>query len=307
MGAQIPARGARGKGFAVVFATVAAIAGLLLGSVPAAADTTTGTGNWVLGGTYTLNFTCVSGCSGVWSHTMTISSFDSATGAFTGTGFCNAYPENTWNVTGTVTGNSVTYTIVYTGANAGYTVNGTGTIAADGSLSGTATAPGQSFNWASSGGLAMWVVPALPVPAALSGPTSPDQCKNDGFKAFGFRNQGDCVASVVSQGRDNAASRHTVNQLRKEEKAAAEKAAAEKAAAEKAAAEKAAADKAAAEKAAAEKAAAQAAAQAKVRRPAVTAKPKVQTHKVAARKPAVRTQVARKPAPRKPVSHRAHR
>jgi len=32
-------------------------------------------------------------------------------------------------------------------------------------------------------------------------PTSKDQCKNGGFAAFGFRNQGQCVASVQRGGR----------------------------------------------------------------------------------------------------------
>ena len=33
-------------------------------------------------------------------------------------------------------------------------------------------------------------------PATNGGPTSPDQCKNDGWMQFGFRNQGQCVSFV---------------------------------------------------------------------------------------------------------------
>ena len=107
-----------------------------------------------------LNFTCVSGCPGMWSHAMTITSFAAASGAFTGTGTSTAYPDTVWSVSGILSGGRLTYTIVYTGANAGYTVNGSGTIAADGWLSGTATGPGQSFTWTGSiGSFGTWSPP----------------------------------------------------------------------------------------------------------------------------------------------------
>lgn len=60
--------------------------------------------------------------------------------AFSGTGFYNADPSTTWTMTGRVYFDSVSFFIRYTGTNAGYTVNGHGTIAADGSVSGTAAA-----------------------------------------------------------------------------------------------------------------------------------------------------------------------
>jgi hypothetical protein len=98
-----------------------------------------GSGVWSLDATVPLTFAI--GTS-TYAHTMTIdqitpTSNDSFT--FTGTGVYDADPTVTWNVSGMVSGSTVTFTIVYTGTGAPYTVTGTGTIAADGSISGTAT------------------------------------------------------------------------------------------------------------------------------------------------------------------------
>jgi hypothetical protein len=104
-------------------------------------------------GSYTIAFTCTSSCSGVYSHTMDITSYDSGTGAFSGVGHYNADTSYTWNLTGVLTGSSLTFHIVYTGSNAGYTLDGTGTVATDGSLSGTASSnSGQTFTWATTAG-----------------------------------------------------------------------------------------------------------------------------------------------------------
>lgn len=109
---------------------------------------------WDITGSYVIDFTCTSGCSGVYTHTMNVDSINLLTGAFSGTGFYNVDPSYTWNLTGTLTGTALAYTILYTGSNAGYTVNATGTVAPDGTLSGTATGPGQEFTWQSTSGKA---------------------------------------------------------------------------------------------------------------------------------------------------------
>ena len=109
---------------------------------------------WDLRGEYVIDFTCTSGCSGVYTHTMDIESITVPSGAFSGTGYYNADHSYTWNVNGTLTGTALTFTILYTGSNSGYTVNASGAIASDGTLSGTATGPGQTFTWQSISGKA---------------------------------------------------------------------------------------------------------------------------------------------------------
>jgi len=125
------------------FASLALVASAAVQRVP---------GPWDMTGTYVIDFTL--GGGGVYAHTMNITSMDLATGAFSGTGFYNADPSYTWNVTGNVSDSSLSFTIVYTGSGAGYTVNATGTIAPDGTLSGNATGPGQTFTWVSTSGAA---------------------------------------------------------------------------------------------------------------------------------------------------------
>lgn len=89
---------------------------------------------------------------GLYPHTMTITSFDQNTGEFSGTGVYDTDPLYTWTVTGKVDGNKITYTIVYTGTNAGYTVDAVGTISSDGKiLDGTWSSIGQNGTWTGSG------------------------------------------------------------------------------------------------------------------------------------------------------------
>ena len=111
-----------------------------------------GFGPWNLMGTYTIDFKLNGTDSYI--HTMNVTSMDLTTGDFSGTGLYNANPSYTWTVTGNVSDSSVNFTIVYTGSGAGYTVNATGVIAADGTISGTATGPGQSFTWKTTSGSA---------------------------------------------------------------------------------------------------------------------------------------------------------
>ena len=86
-------------------------------------------------------------------HTMTIDNFNKDTGEFSGTGFYNPDHSYTWDITGTVVGNTISYHIDYTGSNPTYYVDGTGTISADGlTMSGDATAPGQVATWTATTG-----------------------------------------------------------------------------------------------------------------------------------------------------------
>jgi hypothetical protein len=90
---------------------------------------------WNISGTHALVF------AGTYAHTMnitTITPLSPQATRFSGTGSWNADPSYTWTVRGMVRWNAVSFSITYTGTNAGYWVRGHGLIAADGSVSGTA-------------------------------------------------------------------------------------------------------------------------------------------------------------------------
>lgn len=112
--------------------------------------------SWDITGTYTIAFTCTSGCSGTYPHTMTVDVVDLFNGTFSGYGNYNINPAYTWVVTGTVIDSAITFYIDYTGLNPSYYVNVTGTVAGDGTMSGTATAPGQTFTWSTTSGAAVF-------------------------------------------------------------------------------------------------------------------------------------------------------
>lgn len=96
---------------------------------------------------HNLTFTCTSGCSGVYLHTINMGSPD-VFGDFTGTGFYNPNPLYTWDVTGNTAGISFTADILYTGLGAGYTVNLIGTVDASGNVNGTAVSSSpQTFTF----------------------------------------------------------------------------------------------------------------------------------------------------------------
>src|SRR5438128_820075 len=79
----------------------------------AAALTAGASAAWNLNGSYTINFTCTSGCSGTYAHSMNVTSMNTTTGDFSGTGHYNADPSITWTVTGNVSGNNFNFTIDY--------------------------------------------------------------------------------------------------------------------------------------------------------------------------------------------------
>jgi hypothetical protein len=121
-------------------------------AVPAVAAAYTSP-TWNLNGTYTLDLTCTSGCSGDYVHSMTITATSDVSGAVSGTGFYDAIPGYTWTVTGQVTGWDVTFHVLYTGLNAGYTVDLAGAINQYGGMAGSATSSaGQAFTWKTTSG-----------------------------------------------------------------------------------------------------------------------------------------------------------
>lgn len=99
-------------------------------------------------GQHLITFTCISGCSGDYPHTMNVASMNTTTGDFSGTGFYNPNNAYTWNVTGNTQGASIEFDIVYTGLSPGYTVEADGTMNLDGTSFGTAvSSSAQTFTW----------------------------------------------------------------------------------------------------------------------------------------------------------------
>lgn len=91
---------------------------------------------WNIGRASQLTFT-VGGAT--YKHTMkvdTVTPVSTTTTQFSGAGFWNDDPTYTWTITGTVSYEHVSFYILYTGANKGYSVTATGVIARDGSVSG---------------------------------------------------------------------------------------------------------------------------------------------------------------------------
>lgn len=98
---------------------------------------------------YEITFVCTDACTGTYSHTLTITSFDPATGRFSGTGVYNTASSYTSNLSGKISSPDVTFTLVYTGTNAGYTATMTGTVDDSGALrSGIGrSSEGQTYTW----------------------------------------------------------------------------------------------------------------------------------------------------------------
>ncbi len=98
-----------------------------------------GTHVWNVKGMHQLVFTV--GTS-TYTHTMmvtTITPLSTHSTQFFGTGYYNTDKSYTWTVSGMVSWDAISFKIVYTGTNKGYTVSGNGVIARDGSVSGTAS------------------------------------------------------------------------------------------------------------------------------------------------------------------------
>lgn len=89
----------------------------------------------------------VFGCGGgSYDHTLNKVDVNLWTGYFTGEGTYNSNSNYTWDITGNITESDITFALVYTGINLGYTLNGIGTISEDGSIIGTVDNNCQTFN-----------------------------------------------------------------------------------------------------------------------------------------------------------------
>ncbi len=148
---------------------------------------------WDMAGNYTIDFVCTSGCSGTYTHQMNIASMDLGTGAFSGTG--NYQPGTpTWTHSGYINGSDIDFTIDYDGST--YYVDVIGTIASNGSISGTASNNTQTFNWSTTGGTVIFNRHAeITVPVA-----GDVNSVNVNFEAYLVDNDYDNVSWAVRQG-----------------------------------------------------------------------------------------------------------
>jgi hypothetical protein len=121
-----------------VMASFAVLAALVLPFTSFAAVST-----WQATAPAPVVFSCL-GNGSIFPHTITTIT-QTTGGALTGTGWYDTDHSYTWNLTGSVSGNNVSFVITYTGTQAGSVYNLNGTIAPDGSVSGTADSYCQSF------------------------------------------------------------------------------------------------------------------------------------------------------------------
>ncbi len=155
---------------------------------------------WGVSGSYVVAFNYQ---SNDYSHDMTLVQVGGAI-----TGGNGGYPSGVahsyqWTVdSGTVTGTAVSITSHYTATPdaVGTTMHMTGTIAPDGTMSGTwsdnynGNANLREGTWKTTSGVAH-ITGTLP-------PADKDECKDTGWKEFttqAFKNQGQCVSSVASK------------------------------------------------------------------------------------------------------------
>ncbi|MBU0708638.1 hypothetical protein KJ596_02680, partial [Patescibacteria group bacterium] len=152
---------------------------------------------WDLTGTYTIDFVCTSGCSGTYTHQMNVSGMDLVTGDFSGTGkYYTGTP--TWTHTGNVSGSNVGFQLVYDGS--AYYVDVVGTIASDGSMSGTAGNASQAFDWSTTTGMA-----TFNRHAEITAPSAGDvNTVSVDFEAYLVDDDQDSVQWAVRQGTCDA-------------------------------------------------------------------------------------------------------
>lgn len=108
----------------------------------ASANAETEGGSWQLNAPETLTFTCD---GNEYAHTLDTVA-NGTDGNLTGTGHYNADGNYTWDLNGTIDNDAIAFTVAYTGTNAGYTIHANGTIASDGSITGTTDGNCQTFS-----------------------------------------------------------------------------------------------------------------------------------------------------------------
>ena len=87
-------------------------------------------------GRYTLTVNCNSGCQGIYVSEVTITSYNQSTGAFRGTG---TQGPNEFTFDGTLLKGHVSWNLINTSGNPGYTAKGSGAVSGNGSWSGDGT------------------------------------------------------------------------------------------------------------------------------------------------------------------------
>lgn len=133
-------------GLIIAFALLPTVA---MAAPPSASHSVQHVSSWSVVGRYVISFNCAT-CV---PHNITINTYNKHTGVFSGYGTYAANPAYTWIVSGVVTGNQITMRILYTGIDAGYYVDLTGTIAPNGTMSGNATqSSGGQFTWLTTSG-----------------------------------------------------------------------------------------------------------------------------------------------------------
>ncbi len=125
-----------------IVALVSSLLAVVLFVVPAFAKVERVPGDWTFSDPLLVTYNIG---AGTYPHSYNIASYDPATGDFSGTGTYLNAPGYSETITGDINGDIITFTILYTGANPGYTLSMTGTIADNGSLSGTID--GSSNTW----------------------------------------------------------------------------------------------------------------------------------------------------------------
>jgi hypothetical protein len=123
--------------FIKVVSTIAVASMILAASGTAMAVS----GDWMLNAPNAIDFTCG---GETYAHTLDTVA-QAADGSFSGAGYYEANAGYTWDIVGEVIGDNVTFALVYTGIGSGYTLNGMGTIATDGSIVGTVDGNCQNF------------------------------------------------------------------------------------------------------------------------------------------------------------------
>ena len=114
--------------------TIAVLAAFIFSATATSAAMEFVSDDWKIEGEHSIVFTCG---GGEYHHTLT--------DGFPGPGVYDSNSAYTWNMTGDITGNIITFNILYTGIGAGYTLNGVGTISPDGSIFGTTDGNCQTF------------------------------------------------------------------------------------------------------------------------------------------------------------------
>lgn len=124
-------------------AALAAGSAILMYAMPAFAKVDRVAGPWELTAPTAISFSCG---GGTYNHTLDTVTNDLSDGSFEGEGTYDPNNSYTWDITGDISGDGITFTLVYTGIGAGYTLNGVGTIASDGSIVGTTDGNCQTFS-----------------------------------------------------------------------------------------------------------------------------------------------------------------